>query len=84
MISPTAERIRDAVPDVDALARGIRAVPDPTGHDDSTESEKPNFAIDAPSYRLALEQLEEFVDSPDPAPSPGGRRLASLAKVLKR
>lgn len=83
VISPTANRLHDAVPDVDALARGIRAVPDPG--DDPSEPEEPGFAIDAPSYRLALEQLEGFVDdSPGTAPAQRRSRFASFAKALRR
>ncbi|MFC5749739.1 hypothetical protein [Actinomadura rugatobispora] len=59
LLSPDAARLREAVPDVDAFARGIRVVPDPEG-EGAADEEEDEVLIEAPSYLHVLDRMEEL------------------------
>jgi hypothetical protein len=58
LLSPHAERLREAVPDVDAFARGIRVVPDP--EEEGAADGEDEVLIEAPSYLHVLDRMEEL------------------------
>ena len=61
LISPHGERVRGALADVDAFARGIRVVPDPDeGNADTGDGDE--LLIEARSYLDVLDRMEELTE----------------------